>query len=108
MSTQLIKRSQLSLFLISPVIVAWLHGLGARRRQASPAKCRNRISWAKPSQSSTGQLYPQQCVVFDPMAHSGQNVCSEEEINRIEALVDALLGGSYQHAKAGGIAEGTP
>ena len=45
--------------------------------------------------------------MFDPVAHSGNSVCSQEEINRIEALVDALLGGSFQHAKAGGIAEGT-
>ena len=32
---------------------------------------------------------------------------SEEEIDRIEELVDALLGGHYEHAKAGGIEEGT-
>ena len=45
--------------------------------------------------------------MFDPVAHSGNSACSEEEINRIESLVDAQLGGRYQHAKAGGIAEGT-
>ncbi len=76
------------------------------RLQASPANCANRITWAKPCQGSCGQLYPGQGLVFDPVAHSGNSVCSEEEINRIEALVDALLGGHYQHAKAGGIAEG--
>jgi len=77
------------------------------RLQASSANCRNRIEWAKPCQGSCGQLYPGQGLLFDPVAHSGNSVCSEEEINRIEALVDSLLGGSYQHAKAGGIAEGT-
>jgi hypothetical protein len=77
------------------------------RQQGSPATCRNRISWATPCQSNDGQLLSGQGLVFDPVAHSGNSVCSEEEINRIETLVDALLGGSYQHVKAGGIAEGT-
>ena len=49
---------------------------------------------------------PQQGLVFEAVEHRGNRVCSEEEINRIETLVDALLGGSYQHAEAGGIAEG--
>ena len=40
------------------------------------------------------------------MAHSGNSVCSEEEITRIEQLVEALLGGRYRHAGADGIQEG--
>ena len=44
--------------------------------------------------------------MFDPVEHIGNSVCSEEEIDRIEELVDALLGGHYEHAKAGGIEEG--
>lgn len=124
MPNRLITPSQLSLFSISPVIGAWWQELEARklfdgskpavsdhfhegRLQASPANCTNRIEWAKPCQGRDGQLYPNQGLVFDPVAHSGNSVCSEEEINRIEALVDALLGGSYKHAKAGGIAAGT-
>ena len=76
------------------------------RLQASPANCANRITWAKPCQGSCGQPLQGQGLVFEQVAHSGNSVCSEEEINHIEALVDSLLGGHYQHAKAGGIAEG--
>ncbi|CAI8174983.1 MAG: Uncharacterised protein [Prochlorococcus marinus str. MIT 9215] len=77
------------------------------RLQASPANGSNRISWAKPCQADYGELYPNQGLVFDPVTHTGNSVCSKEEINRIEILVDSLLGGRYQHAKTSGIAEGT-
>ena len=40
--------------------------------------------------------------MFDLVAHS---VCSKEAVNRTEALVDALLGSSCQHANANGIAD---
>jgi predicted RecB family nuclease len=76
------------------------------RLNANPGNCENRIEWAKPCQSKAGLLTPQQGLVFDSVEHSGNSVCSEEEINRIAELVDALLGGSYQHAKAGGIEKG--
>ena len=45
--------------------------------------------------------------MFHPVAHSGNGVCSEEEIDRIEALADALLGGHDQYVKDAGITEGT-
>ncbi|MDA7437485.1 TM0106 family RecB-like putative nuclease [Synechococcus sp. AH-601-P06] len=77
------------------------------RLQASAANSSNRITWAAPCQGSDGQIHPGQGLVFDQVGHSGNSVCSEEEINRIEELVDSLLGGHYQHAKASGIEEGT-
>lgn len=76
------------------------------RLNANPGNCENRIEWEKPCQSKAGLLRLQKGFVFDSVEHSGNSVCSEEEINRIEDLVDALLGGHYQHAKAGGITEG--
>ena len=77
-----------------------------KRLEANPANCANRIEWAKPCENSQGLLLPQQGLVFEAVDHSGNSVCSEEEINRIEELVDALLGGHYQHAKAGELDKG--
>jgi predicted RecB family nuclease len=76
------------------------------RLKANPANGSNHIEWAQPCQSLAGQLDPGQGLVFEPVAHSGNSVCSEEEIHRIEQLVKALLGGRYNHAKAEGIQEG--
>ena len=76
------------------------------RLKANPGNCENRIAWAKPCESSRGLLLPQQGLVFEAVDHSGNSVCSEEEINRIEELVDALLGGNYKHAKAGELDKG--
>ncbi len=36
------------------------------------------------------------------MEHTGCSVCSEPEIDRIEQLVDALLGSAYRHASSQG------
>ncbi len=76
------------------------------RLKANPGNCENRIEWAKPCQSEQGLLLPEQGLVFEAVDHIGNSVCSEEEINRIEELVDALLEGHYQHAKAGELDEG--
>ncbi len=76
------------------------------RLLASAANGANRITWFTPCQRSDGQPHRGRGLVFDPVEHSGNSVCSEEEIDRIEELVDALLGGHYEHAKAGGIEEG--
>ena len=76
------------------------------RLKANPGNCANRIAWAKPCQSTAGLLLPQQGLVFEAVDHSGNSACSEEEINRIEELVDALLGGHYQRAKVGELDEG--
>jgi len=43
-----------------------------------------------------------QGLVFEPVLHTGCSVVSEDEIDRIEQIVDALLNGSYCHAEAGG------
>ena len=77
------------------------------RLQASPENCANRITWVKPFRGIDAELSPNQGLMFHPVAHSGNSVCSEEEIDRIDALVDALLGGHYQYAKDSGITEGT-
>ena len=71
------------------------------RLQASPANCINCINWAKPCTGHYEELYPVQSLVFDSVMHSGNSVCSEEEINRRKKIVDALLGGLYQHSKVG-------
>ena len=76
------------------------------RLRANPANGANRISWAEPFKSHGGRPGPVQGLVFEPVAHSGNSVCSEEEITRIEQLVEALLGGRYRHAGADGIQEG--
>jgi uncharacterized protein len=41
-------------------------------------------------------------LVFEPVHHSGCSVTSEAEIERIEQIVAALLGGSYCHARGNG------
>jgi len=76
------------------------------RLKANHKNCVNCIDWAKPIQSNKGELLPNQGLVFESVMHSANSVCSEEEINYIEQLVEALLGGRYQHAKVGGIKEG--
>ena len=69
--------------------------------QASPANCKNCIKWAKPCTDHYEELYQVKSLVFDSVMHSGNSVCSEVEINRRKKIVDALLDGFYQHAKAG-------
>ena len=69
------------------------------RLQAHPGNCANCIEWAKPFQSSDSQLPPKQGLVFEAVEHSGNSVNAPEEIDRIEQLVDALLGSHYAIAK---------
>ncbi|WP_255134125.1 AAA domain-containing protein, partial [Synechococcus sp. Cruz CV12-2-Slac-r] len=71
------------------------------RLNANPANTINAISWRLPCLDATGEPLPQQGLVFDAVVHNGCSVCSEAEINRIEQLVDALLGSSYCHTAAG-------
>ena len=65
------------------------------RLQAHPGNCANCITWRTTSQGKDGELYPRQGLVFEAVEHSGRSVHAPEEIDRIEQLVDALLGCSY-------------
>jgi uncharacterized protein len=72
------------------------------RLKANPANAANAISWRKRLISAAGQPMPNQGLVFEPVHHSGCSVLCEAEIDRIEQIVEALLNGSYCHARAGG------
>ena len=58
----------------------------------------------KPEQD--GELYPGQGLVFEAVEHSGRSVHAPEEIDRIEQLVDALLGSRYAIARGNRTEEG--
>lgn len=72
------------------------------RLSANPANASNAISWRQPCLGATGEPLPPQGLVFVAVQHSGCRVMCEAEIERIEQIVDALLGSSYCHAEAGG------
>ncbi|SBO42691.1 TM0106 family RecB-like putative nuclease [Cyanobium sp. NIES-981] len=61
----------------------------AGQLQASPANTANRVLWKG----------PQQGLVFEPVAHSGNSTLSDEEVDHIAALVEQLLGRPYQRAR---------
>lgn len=69
---------------------------------AAPANEINAIAWASPCPGSDGSLLPDRGLVFEAVDHTGCSVCSEPEIDRIEQLVNALLGGKYRHASSQG------
>jgi len=71
------------------------------RLNANPANAINGINWRLPCLGAKGELLPDRGLVFEAVEHSGCSICSEAEIDRIEQLVDALLGSSYCHAAAG-------
>lgn len=71
------------------------------RLQASPANAINRIEWRESFTGSHGGVLPSQGLVFEAVEHTGCSVSSEEEIERIAQLVEALLGSSYRHASSG-------
>ena len=76
------------------------------RLQAHPGNCTNHISWRTTCQCSDGQLYRGQGLVFEAVEHSGRSVHAPEEIDRIEQLVDALLGSRYAIARGNRTEEG--
>ena len=76
------------------------------RLQAHPGNCANCITWRTACQSSDGQLYPGQGLVFEGVEHSGRSVHAPEEIDHIEQLVDALLGSRYAIARGNRTEEG--
>ena len=65
------------------------------RLQAHPGNCANCITWRTGCQRNDGQLYPGQGLVFEAVEHSSRSMHAPEEIDRIEELVDALLGSPY-------------
>ncbi len=74
--------------------------------QANPANCANRIHWKEPCQGLNGLLLPEQGLVFEQVEHAGRSVHAPEEIDRIEQLVDELLGSNYTLNKKGITEEG--
>ncbi|QVV67995.1 TM0106 family RecB-like putative nuclease [Synechococcus sp. LA31] len=72
------------------------------RLQASSANAVNAIQWARPCLTASGRALPDRGMVFEAVHHSGCSVTSEAEIERIDEIVAALLGGSYTHAKGSG------
>ena len=72
------------------------------RLSANPANASNAVSWRQPCLGATGEPLPPQGLVFEAVQHSGCSVMCEAEIDRIEQIVDALLGSNYCHAEAGG------
>ena len=76
------------------------------RLLANPGNCANCIAWRTDCQRSDGQLYPRQGLVFEAVEHSGRSMHAPEEIDRIEQLVDALLGSRYAIARGNRTEEG--
>ena len=70
-----------------------------------PGNCANCITWCTACRTSDGELYPGQGLMFEAVEHSGRSVHAPEEIDRIEQLVDALLGSPYAIAHDNGIEE---
>ena len=77
------------------------------RLQAHPGNCANCITWRTACQASERPLFIGQCLVFNAVEHSGRSVHAPEEIDRIEQLVDALLGSRYAIARGTSTEEGT-
>jgi len=71
------------------------------RLHANPANAVNAIQWRQPCLGASSKPLPDQGLVFEPVVHSGCSVVSEAEIDRIEQIIDALLGSRYCHADAG-------
>jgi uncharacterized protein len=72
------------------------------RLQASSANSMNAIQWARPCLAASGRALPDRGLVFEAVHHSCCSVTSEAEIERIDQIVAALLGGSYTRAKGSG------
>ena len=61
----------------------------AGKLQAAAANSANRVEWSGQAQG----------LLFEPVHHSGNSTASEEEVERIAALVDQLYGQPYHRAK---------
>ena len=76
------------------------------RLKANPANAANAVTWARPCRAQQGMAMPDRGLVFEPVHHTGCSVSSDPEVDRIEEIVQALLGGSYVHAERNGLARG--
>ncbi len=77
-----------------------------KRLQANQLNTINSIEWKKPCKNNRGQPFPNYGLVFESVTHTGCSVKSIEEIDRIEQIIDDLLGGSYRHAQGDGECSG--
>ena len=59
----------------------------------------NSIKWGKQLTSKSGDSFPNKGIIFKKSEHYGCSVKSFEEINFIEQIIDALLGGSFEYAQ---------
>jgi len=85
---------------MEPSLTAMVSALFYKGRlQAHRGNCVNCIKWRQPFQVSTGQLCPGQGLLFEAVEHRGRSVHAPEEIDRIEQLVEALLGSYYVIAR---------
>jgi predicted RecB family nuclease len=92
---------------MEPSITAMVSGLFYDNRlKASHANAVNAISWGHPCQSALGQPMPERGLVFEPVHHQGCSVSSDPEVERINLIVQALLGGTYTHAKGSDVMRG--
>jgi len=73
-----------------------------KRLRANQLNTINSIEWKKPCLSNRGQPFPNYGLVFESVSHTGCSIKSIEEIDRIEQIIDDLLGGSYRHAQGDG------
>jgi uncharacterized protein len=76
------------------------------RLKANPANAVNAVTWARPCLDHRGAPMPDRGLVYEPVLHSGCRVSCEAEIDRIDEIVRALLGGSYVHAVPNGESRG--
>jgi uncharacterized protein len=63
---------------------------------AAPANAANRVEWNGPAQG----------LLYLPVPHSGNSTGSDEEVEQVAALVEALRGKPFQSAGRGGVKKG--
>ena len=68
-----------------------------KRLMSNPSNQNNSISWGKPFLKASGNIFPNQGLVFEAIEHFGCSVKSDKEIDFIEKLIESLLGGSYTY-----------
>lgn len=63
---------------------------------AAPANAANRVEWSGPAQG----------LLYLPVPHSGNSTSSDEEVEQVAALVEALRGKPFQCSGRGGVKPG--
>ena len=77
-----------------------------KQLKANPQNKLNVIEWNHPCLKTSGEIFPNAGLVFDAVNHQGRSVRCDEEINKIEKIVDALLGGTYRYSQTEGVKSG--